>query len=72
MILIFDKESMRPGCVNIQAAMGGNVPRHLFHEYFPSEYWQVSIPPTMKAYTVTAEELPTISKLMQLTRHLVC
>lgn len=65
MILVFDKNTMRPGCVLIQAAMGGNVPDRLFNEHFPSEYWQVGIGDNMRRYHVTEEELPRISQLMQ-------
>jgi len=52
--IAFSVERRRPGCVNVQAAMGGDVPG--FAALFPAETWLVTTD-GMRLYEVTPEQL---------------
>lgn len=55
--IAFDVTRRRPGCVNIQAALGGTVPG--FAALFPSETWLTDVA-GMRLYPVTAAQLPAL------------
>jgi hypothetical protein len=38
-LIAYDVETKRPGCVLLQAALGGTVPQSRFIELFPAECW---------------------------------
>lgn len=58
--IAFDVETKRPGCVLIQATLGGTVPGHIFHELFPSETWQIYLG-NCQVYNTTEEQLQQLS-----------
>lgn len=37
--IAYDVDSRKVGCILIQGALGGNVPRDLFFRYFDSDTW---------------------------------
>ena len=57
MKIAFDVELMRPGCVILQAALGGD--RFLAHR-FPTESWLLAPTPNLKVYEVTEEQVPLL------------
>lgn len=59
--IVYDPVLKRPGCVLLQAAMGGTVPR--FTERFPSESWLVHATPDMKRLPVTEKQLDFLVQL---------
>jgi hypothetical protein len=61
MRIVYDITTMQPGCVILQAALGGTVPNTRFLQLFPSEHWLVSITPYMQCYPVTEEQLEKLS-----------
>ena len=50
----YDMDLMRPGCVLLQAAMGGSVPAA---NRFPTESWLTHLTPGMRLYSIPAGEL---------------
>jgi hypothetical protein len=56
-LIVFDIEQRRPGCVLLQVALGGDVPRDLFAELFPHTTWLVSPTDSMAAYRATDDQL---------------
>ena len=54
MKIAFDTQLMKPGCVLIQAVLGGS-PGVL--RGFPAECWLAAATPGMALYEVTAEQL---------------
>ena len=52
MKIVFSPSQRRPGCVLLQAAMGGTVPPNDFSMLFPSETWLVAPTDDMAAYPV--------------------
>ena len=61
--IIYDTVERRPGCVLLQAALGGNVPN--FEGWFDVHSWLVDLTPNMKRLPITLEKMP---KLAQITR----
>ncbi len=62
MKIVYDCTLRRPGCVIIQAGMGGDVPD--FASRFPSESWLVAPTKDMRTYKVTEDQL---KKLVEMT-----
>ena len=56
-LIAFNVEQRRPGCVIIQADMGGTVPDFTFH--FPPHTWLLS-PVGMRLYPISPEQLPQL------------
>lgn len=62
-VIVFDMKLMKPGCVNLQAAMGGGVvDRNFFMRHFDSQKWLVHITPDMKRMRATREQWHYIIK----------
>lgn len=61
--LIFDVDLMRPGCVLLQAAGGGD--RDLLMALFPSETWLDAPTDGMGRYVGTDEEWEQIARVTQ-------
>lgn len=59
--IAFDCVRKRPGCVNLQACMGGNVPK--FSGLFPAETWLVTHTQDMKVYPVEEWQLEILVKM---------
>jgi len=62
-VLVYSLEDKRPGCVLLQAALGGTVPADLFYELFPSETWLVGSSGRMQRFTSTLEDLKKVSAI---------
>jgi hypothetical protein len=63
MNIAYDPVRKRPGCILIQAAMGGTVPD--FSQRFPTESWLLAPTKDMKLLPVTQEQLEFLVKLAQ-------
>ncbi len=64
MKIVFSPAKRRPGCVILQAVMGGDVPSETFYRLFPVETWLVSSTDDMKAYLIDEEHsLEVLSKI---------
>lgn len=63
MRIAFDVRLRRPGCVLVQAVMGGSVPGPLFQRLFQHETWLVSPTDGMKTYPVTDDQLGQLSRM---------
>lgn len=50
--IVFSPSEGRPGCVLLQAALGGDIDDESFHRLFPAETWLVSPTDDMKAYPI--------------------
>lgn len=61
--IVFDIELFQPGCILLQADMGGTVSN--FSELFPSNSWLVYPTPNMVVYEVTDEQLERIAQKVQ-------
>ena len=61
MFIAFDTELKRPGCVLIQAAMGGTISDFL--ERFPSDTWIINMTDDMKLFPVTEDQLDYLQTL---------
>lgn len=57
MRLCFDIKLMRPGCVLLAAAMGGDPE---LAKQFPSEKWILSPTPDLKVYEISSEEFKKV------------
>jgi hypothetical protein len=55
MRIVFSPAKRRPGCVLLQAAMGGTVPPGTFHLMFPAETWLLAPTDDMAAYPIDEE-----------------
>lgn len=55
--IAYDCDLRQPGCVLIQAALGGNVPNFL--DLFPDR-WLVHMTTGMKLYQITEAQLPIL------------
>lgn len=67
MDIVFDPVLRRPGCVILQAAMGGNVPD--FTSRFPAETWLTSPTPDMGCFPVNE---PQLYRLIEMATEAVC
>lgn len=63
MKIVYDITTMQPGCVLLQAALGGTVPNTRFQQLFPSEHWLIAPTPNMACYPVTEEQLEKLSAM---------
>jgi len=59
--LAYDVKLRQPGCVLLQAIMGGTVPSRLFHRYFDNSTWLFGSTDDMKLYRVTDADLKVIA-----------
>jgi len=59
--IVYDVKLRQPGCVLLQAVLGGTVPSELFHTLFPSETWLLGRTPNLKVYQTTLEELLVVA-----------
>lgn len=64
MQIAYDIENMRPGCVLIQAQMGG-LDNKTLADYFPMETWLLTPTPDMKVREVTEDQLQILSAATQ-------
>lgn len=67
MKIAYDAVLKKPGCVLIQAVMGGDIPD--FAALFPSESWLLAPTPDMKLYTVTEKQLTYLSAMANKHEH---
>lgn len=66
MRIVFSPAKGRPGCILLQAVMGGDVPSETFYRLFPSDTWLTATTDDMRAYTVDEEHpLEWLSKVAQ-------
>jgi hypothetical protein len=74
-VLVYSIEDKRPGCVLMQAALGGTVPDGLFAQLFPSETWITGgdrgLKPgaigRLKKYVSTKAELERVAEITRLS-----
>jgi hypothetical protein len=59
MKLCFDIKEMRPGCVLLAAAMGGDTE---LAKQFHSETWLLAPTPDLKVYNITEEQFKALLK----------
>jgi hypothetical protein len=62
--IVFSPSLRRPGCVLLQAAMGGDVDSKTFHKLFPSETWITFPVEDMAAYPLDARH--TLKRLSEI------
>ena len=60
MTIVFSVEQRRPGCVNLQAVMGGTVPNFL--QLFDNDTWLLT-PTGLKCYAVTEAQLRELAAM---------
>jgi hypothetical protein len=65
--IAYDPVEKRPGCILIQAAMGGIVPG--FTSLFPTESWLLAPTPDMKLLPISAEKLAVLVKITEDNRN---
>ena len=63
MTIAFSVEKRRPGCVLLQAAMGGHLPPGRFLSLFPTETWLLAPTDDMRTYRVTEGQLEQLSAM---------
>ena len=61
--IVFSPKERRPGCVLLQVAMGGTVPRTKFEDLFWAETWLVSPTDDMHAYPADDAMLEQLSRM---------
>ncbi len=61
LIIVYDLELMKPGCVLLQAMYGGTIPD--FSSRFDAEEWLLAPTPNLKAYEITEEQLEKLTEL---------
>ncbi len=61
MKIVYDVTLMQPGCVLLQAALGGSVPNERFAKLFDTGSWLLAPTPDMACYPVTEEQLERLS-----------
>jgi hypothetical protein len=54
--ILYDLKLRRPGCVILQALVGGS-----FAHLWPSELWLVNLTDDMKTYAITREEAAVLA-----------
>jgi hypothetical protein len=62
--IMFDAKLKRPGCVLLQAAIGGEFGAR-FHRLFPTESWLTKPTPDMRVYLATDEELEKLGEIVR-------
>jgi hypothetical protein len=60
--IAYDTVLKRPGCVLIQAALGGDI--HLTSE-FETKYWLLAPTPDMRVFEVTPEQMKKLIKITE-------
>jgi len=63
MRIVFDTELKRPGCVLLQAAMGGTIGVSEFQLMFPSETWLLAPTKNMGVFKVTEDQLEVLAEM---------
>lgn len=63
MVIAYNIKRMRPGCVLLQASMGGTVPSNTFEMLFPVETWQLAPDDDLKLYEVSEQQLDILSTM---------
>ena len=53
--IAYDTELMRPGCANVQRALGGTIPNADLHD-LDTELWLTAPTPAMGVYPITSPE----------------
>lgn len=66
--IVFSQSERRPGCVLLQAALGGTVPRAVFLNLFPAETWLVAPTDDMHVYLVNRKTLRRIAEVVRKER----
>ncbi len=61
MRIAFDCELMRPGCVILQAALGGSAPLAMM---FPTESWLVAPTKELKVREITEAQLDMLVRMV--------
>lgn len=61
MLIVFSPSQRRPGCVILQAALGGTVPRDTFSRLFSHTTWLVAPTDDMAAYPVDDPKLEMLA-----------
>jgi hypothetical protein len=61
--IAFDTKRRRPGCVLLQAALGGDP--HIVREHFDGRTWLVDPSPDMRVYQITDEQLPLLVEMAE-------
>ncbi len=61
--IAYDCDLRRPGCVLLQAAMGGTVPTNLFGALFDAANWIIAPTPGLKLYPVSENQLRLLSEM---------
>jgi hypothetical protein len=69
MRIVFSPSKRRPGCVLLQAALGGDVPHEQFYKFFPAGTWLTGKTDDMAAYPL--DEIHTLEKLSAIAREAV-
>lgn len=60
-VIAYDIERMQPGCVLVQAGLGGTVPN--FSALFDSSTWLLAPTPAMRLYEVDENQLERLALL---------
>lgn len=63
MRIVFDPKLRRPGCVILQAALGGTVPTEKLHQLFSPDSWILHPTPGLGCFDVTDEQLEQLSTM---------
>lgn len=63
MKIVYDITLMQPGCVLLQAALGGTVPNEKFARLFDARSWLLAPTLDLQTYDVTEEQLEKLSKM---------
>lgn len=64
-VLVYDVKLRRPGCVLLQAVMGGTVPRGIFFKLFDATDWLLAPTPGMTTYRTTLPELEAVARITE-------
>lgn len=68
MKIAYDAALKKPGCVLLQAVMGGTVPPSKFHECFDAADWLLAPTPDLRVYEVTEEQLRKLTEITKRQR----
>jgi hypothetical protein len=61
---MFDAKLRRPGCVLLQAMVGGEFGAR-FHRLFPAASWLTAPTPDMRVYLATDDELEKLGEIVR-------
>lgn len=59
--IAYDVKLRQPGCVLLQAVLGGTVPSELFHQLFDNSTWLFGPTDDLKLYRATEADLRVIA-----------